>query len=211
MATDKPKEEHVEERTMEPKESPKVEIPNQVEDISPQCGAQREMTLREKLLKAAEGNGFPEEWFKEFKYAYGHANNKGDCACGSGKRFQDCCKLDWTMVQRYVAQAMQATKEQSRDAHKQETRQEAEERLDKEVNWMCWIGMSPKNGGVPVIRYPEGASTKYDPMQILTVMEAACKQLETNLIAGMVTHQVMGQVARQMQALTERGRGGQID
>ena len=138
-----------------------------------------------------------QEW-ERCKVAYNHANNKSLCPCGSGKEYQACCKQDYLIAGRMIAGAKVETKKQAKEQHEQAKDDKAREDAEKDVNWMCRIGLS--KDGTPVLAKVEGQATVFPPEQVLDVLMVAADNLRTRLIAQMAVNQVMNTLQQMSRA-----------
>jgi len=76
------------------------------------------------------------------KTVFSKAMNNNPCPCGSDKNYSNCCKVDWTIIQRSIS----SFKSEQKDERKEETKSGIVDR----VNWVCKCGIH-KDTGAPVV------------------------------------------------------------
>jgi hypothetical protein len=80
--------------------------------------------------------------FLRLKTIFSKAMNNSTCPCESGKNYANCCKVDWTIIQRSVSSF--------KTEQKEEVKEEAKAGLVDRVNWICKCGIH-KDTGAPVV------------------------------------------------------------
>lgn len=101
-----------------------------------------------------------------------HASHDGPCPCGAGRKFSECCKIDWIILRERVEKVPESPaptpvdKGNGKDHH-----------AAPDGQWVCRIGFN-SDGSIRV--EPEGVGQKMNPLDMAGLLLTAYHLVNSN-------------------------------